>query len=165
MADDVRIDGLDELKRTLAGLPDRLGERVFRAALRSAAQVIRKDAMARVPVLAEPDPRRKPGTVRRAISVRRSKKDKFGVFVSVKPLGGKAIRAFKTAGGRSAANPDDPFYWIFLEFGTPSNPARPFMRPAFQAQAAAAVQKFAQFAAARAVKEAEKYAKQQGAKT
>mgnify|MGYP000561918945 CR=1 FL=1 len=46
----------------------------------------------------------------------------MGVFVNVKPA--------KSA-NRGARNPNDPFYWSFLEFGTSKMAARPFMRPAF----------------------------------
>lgn len=166
MADEIKLDGLDALKATLARLPGVLEEKVLRAALRAGAQVIRKDAQARVKVLQEATPYRKPGTVRDAITVRRSKQDKLGVFIGVKPLGKKQIAAFKKdGGGAGARNPADPFYWIFLEFGTANMPAAPFLRPAFEANKFAALRRFEEFSKRRVVREAEKLAKEQGSKT
>lgn len=166
MADEIKLDGLDALKATLARLPGVLEEKVLRAALRAGAQVIRKDAQARVKVLQEATPYREPGTVRDAITVRRSKQDKLGVFIGIKPLGKKQIAAFKKDGGAAGSrNPDDPFYWIFLEFGTANMPAAPFLRPAFEAKKFAALRRFEEFAKRRVVKTAEKLAKEQGSKT
>lgn len=165
MVDEIKIDGLPELKATLARLTGRLEDKVLRAALRAGAQVIRKAAQAKAPVLSEPAPNRKAGTVKNAITVRRSKNDKVGVFVGVKPLGKKQISSFKKSGGGSGArNPDDPFYWIFLEFGTAKMPAAPFLRPAFESNKFSALRKFEEFAKKRVVKEAEKLAKEQGSK-
>ena len=164
MAETIQLDGLKELKATLAKLPGRLEDKVLRAALRSGAQVIRKAAQAKVPVLSEPAPYRTAGTVKKAITVRRSKKDKVGVFVTVKPLGKKQISSFKQSGGSGAKNPNDPFYWIFLEFGTAKMPAAPFMRPAFEGSKGAALAKFEEFSKRRVVKEAEKLARENGSK-
>ena len=94
-------------------------------------------------------PYRKPGTVRDAIRVRTSKRDRkegnVGVFVNVRPLpGNKYTRttvnslfrgqvhgwALKKKSERGAHNPNDPFYWRFLEFGTRKMGAKPFLQPA-----------------------------------
>ena len=49
------------------------------------------------------------------------------------------MRKFKKGAGKSgAANPDDPFYWRFVEFGTSKMAARPFLRPAFESRKFAA---------------------------
>lgn len=166
MADEIHILGLKEIKATLDRLPERLGEKVMRAALRAGAQVIRKDAQARAPVLKKPKWGRKPGTVRNAITIRRSKRDKYGVYLSVKGLSGKQIKLFK--GGKvnkkAAYNPDDPWYWHFLEFGTANMPAHPFLRPAFEAQKFAALRKFEAHCQKRIVREAEKLAREMGSK-
>ena len=73
-------------------------------------------------------PYRKPGTVKQAIRVRTSKADRragdVGVFVNVRPA---------KAGQRGAKNPNDPFYWRFLEFGTKKMPAKPFLQRATSA--------------------------------
>src|SRR5574343_791236 len=160
----VRLHGLDALKRTLNALPVRLEKRVIMAALRAAAQVIRKDAQSRAPVLKAAHPYRRPGTVRKAITVRRSRNSKLGVYVGVKGLGAKQIRAFKADGGKSNQNPDDPWYWIFQEFGTQQHPPNPFLRPAFEARKFEAIRRFEEYVKVRAVKEAEKLARETGMK-
>lgn len=119
---DVRIRGLDDLKAQLLAIPDKLRRRVLRNALAAGARIVRDEARRLAPVLREPDPRRTPGTVRDAIVVRTSKAARrsgdVGVFVNVRPLKAKQIRAFKARGGGKAANnPNDPFYWRWLEFG------------------------------------------------
>jgi HK97 gp10 family phage protein len=164
MVDSINVKGLRELDRTLKQLPARLGEKVMRAALRAAGQVIRKDAITRVPILKAPSKYRKPGTVKRAIVIKRSRKDKFGVYVTVRGLKAKQIKAFK--GGKvnkaAAQNPDDPFYWLFLEFGTAKLTKTPFLRPAFEAKKFEALRKFEEYCKKRIVKEAEKLARELG---
>lgn len=167
MADDwgqVRLNGMAELKRTLNALTVRLERNVLLGALRAAAQVIRKDAQSRAPLLKAAHPYRKPGVVRKNITVRRSKKNKLGVYVGVKGIGAKQLREFKAAGGKSAQNPDDPWYWIFQEFGTATSPANPFLRPAFEARKLEAIRRFEEYTKARLVKEAEKLAREMGLK-
>ena len=164
VAEQVGIRGLEELKKTFLALPAELGEKVVRGGLRAAAKPIRDEARENAPVLKDPDPRRKPGTVQKAISVRRSKQDKYGVYVSVKPLSAKKIKSFKQAGGKAADNPDDPFYWIFKEFGTSKMPADPFMRTAYESKKYEAIEKFEAYAKNRTVKVAEKLAKEKGMK-
>lgn len=163
MAESLRIEGLTQLNATLRALPERLEKNVVLGALRAAAQVIRKDAMARVPVLQNPHPNRKPGTVRRAITVRRSRTTKNSVYVGVAGLSRKSIAAFKASGAQNGAvNPDDPYYWIFLEFGTAKMPAKPFLRPAFEAKKFEALRRFEEYLKKRLVKEALKLAREQG---
>ncbi|MCR5864653.1 HK97-gp10 family putative phage morphogenesis protein [Aquincola sp. J276] len=134
---EVKVSGLSELREALAGLPDKLRRRALRNALAAGARLIRDAARATVPVLAEPTPRRASGTVRNAISVRTSKaarrEGNVGVYVNVRPAKGAA---------RGAKSASDPFYWRFLEFGTDKMAARPYLRPAAQAQAQAALGAF-----------------------
>ncbi len=166
MADEINVLGLKEIQSTLNKLPARLGEKVVRAALRAAAQVIRKDAQSRAPVLQQPKWGRKPGTIKKNITVKRSKKDKYGVYLTVAGLSAKKIKAFKggSASKDAAYNPDDPWYWHFLEFGTSTRNKHPFLRPAFEAQKFAALRRFEEFAKRRVVREAEKLAREQGSK-
>lgn len=146
MADElfIRLDGIDELVRALKAAPDKIRKRAVRQALRKAALLIRADARARAPVLRAPAPFRKPGTVKRRISVRNSKFARQagdeGVFVGVRPLRGKADT--RRYGKASARNPNDPFYWRFLEFGTKKMTARPFLGPAAKAQGQEAIRLF-----------------------
>jgi HK97 gp10 family phage protein len=120
-ADTVQVKGLDELKRKLADVPKALRKRVLRNALAAGAREVRDVAKRNAPVLtlgtSMKAPYRKPGTVRDAIRVRTSKADRkagdVGVFVNVRPA---------KAGARGAKNPNDPFYWRWLEFGTKKMP-------------------------------------------
>ena len=128
----VRIEGLDELKRKLAEVPKAMRKRVLRNALAAGAREVRDVAKRNAPVMtlgtSLKAPYRKPGTVKQAIRVRTSKADRragdVGVFVNVRPA---------KAGQRGAKNPNDPFYWRFLEFGTKKMPARPFLQRATSA--------------------------------
>ena len=128
----VRIEGLDELKRKLSEVPKAMRKRVLRNALAAGAREVRDVAKRNAPVLtlgtSLKAPYRKPGTVKQAIRVRTSKADRragdVGVFVNVRPA---------KAGQRGAKNPNDPFYWRFLEFGTKKMPAKPFLQRATSA--------------------------------
>ena len=130
--DVVRIEGLDNLKRKLAEVPKAMRKRVLRNALAAGAREVRDVAKRNAPVMtlgtSLKAPYRKPGTVKQAIRVRTSKADRragdVGVFVNVRPA---------KAGQRGAKNPNDPFYWRFLEFGTRKMPARPFLQRATSA--------------------------------
>jgi HK97 gp10 family phage protein len=138
----VAIAGLKELLKGLAALPDELAKGPIYAALRGAGNIVRQEAIARAPVLNDNDPmalsgRRKPGTIRRAIRVSRSRINKgqnglYEVIVRVKPLKAAQRKKFKQASGKAGRdNPDDPFYWWWVEFGTSKMAKRPFLRPAF----------------------------------
>lgn len=133
MADSVqiRIDGVEELRRAMDSAAKEIRTKAVRNALRKGARVIAAEARAAAPVLAVATPTRKVGTVKRAIAVRTSKfakqKGDEGVFVGVRPLRGSRQ---KTLGKAGAKNPNDPFYWRFLEFGTRKMTARPFLAPA-----------------------------------
>lgn len=114
------IRGLPDLRAELRGIVPKLRVRALRNSLAAGARVVQREARARTPVLkmstlagisAVRRGVRKPGTVRRAISVRTSKiarrSGDVGVFVNVRPL--------RRGGG--SRNPDDPFYWRWLNFG------------------------------------------------
>ena len=158
MAETIKVHGLQELSQTLMKLPKELEKRVIMGALRAAGQTIRKDAMARAPILETPDPRRRAGTLRKNISVRRVK-GKTAVYVGVFGASRKKIAAFKAAGGgKGANNPDDPYYWKWVEFGAKKMAARPFLRPAFEAQKYEALRMFEVYMRKRLAKEARKVA-------
>lgn len=148
----VELRGADQLRDALLQLPDQLRRRVLRKAVRSAGNAIAKAARS----MAKPDLKkatkyRKPGTVRRAISVRTSKVDRrsgdVGVFVNVRPIGRSVARVAKL-GKMSAKNPNDPFYWRFLEFGTKKMSKRPFLKPAAERVGEAAIDQVVRVAAA-----------------
>lgn len=129
MADDrTQVHGLPDLKQALAGIPDKLRRRALRNALAAGAREVRNVARAAAPVISPRDPKvtagvRAPGTVRDAINVRTSKRDRrdgnVGVFVNVRPARGAVIREGKILRPKEkgANSPKDPFYWRWLEFG------------------------------------------------
>jgi len=92
------------------------------------------------PTLKKPHPYRLPGTLKKSIITKASKRyngrdGEIGVYLAVrkrKGLGGKA----------SARNPFDPFYWRFQEFGTKKQPARKFLTQAFESNAQKAIDIF-----------------------
>ncbi len=140
----VKLDGVDDLKVAMATAAKHIRTKAVRAALRSAARVIQADAKARAPVLVVPTPYRKTGTVKGRITVRASKTARRdgneGVYINVRPLRGVAqVKKFGKAG---AKNPNDPFYWRFLEFGTRKMQAKPFLRPAAEAKGNEAISVF-----------------------
>lgn len=125
MADEVglKIEGLDKITRALRDVPKKLRKRALRNALAAGARIVRDAAKQAAPVLKSPTQYRLPGTVQKAIKVRTSRRDTrsgdVGVFVNVKPLTRGQIGKFKADSGRKGAqNPNDPFYWRFLNFGT-----------------------------------------------
>lgn len=119
-----QTEGFDALAAKLRGLTPAMRKKVLRNALAAGARLVRDTAKRAAPEL-QPEnktPYRKRGTVRKAIKVRTSKQARrdgdVGVFVNVKPLKKAQVRAFKAGGGGSGfKNPDDPYYWQWLEFG------------------------------------------------
>lgn len=142
----VKLEGVDELKRALADASVKIRTKAVRGALREAGKVIQSAARASAPVLAVPTRTRTPGTVKRNIVVRASKfarqRGDEGVYINVRGIRGKA--RVKRLGKAGAKNPNDPFYWRFLEFGTRKMVARPFLVPAAKTQGETAIQKFMQ---------------------
>ena len=119
----VEIRGIDEMRRALDAMPERIRKRALMTALRKAAAVVRTAAREATPVLQTPVPYRTKGLLRRKISVRVSKADKaagnVGVFVNVRPAKGAEI---------GARNPRDPYYWRFVNNGTRRNPGKRFLQ-------------------------------------
>ena len=123
-------------------LPQRLDNKLLNQGLIAGARVVRDEARRRAPVLKIPDPRRRAGTLRRSIRAMRIRPPHYAAtaIVRVRGLTRKQIGAFKKKRGAGGANnPNDPFYWRFVEFGTSTMGARPFLRPAFESKKEAAV--------------------------
>ncbi|MFI0609114.1 MAG: HK97-gp10 family putative phage morphogenesis protein [Anaerolineae bacterium] len=140
----IKLDGIDALKAALSDVSEKIRKRAIRGALRDAARVIQTAARTAAPVLAAPTARRSPGTVRRNIVVRPSKfarrQGDEGVYVSVRGIRGK-VRVARL-GKAGASNPNDPYYWRFLEFGTRKMAARPFLGPAARSKGEEAIRIF-----------------------
>lgn len=115
------VGGIDRLKGVLLSLAPLIRRKYGRKALRKGAAIVRDRAKLATPVLARNIYRRgvlirKPGTVRDAITVRRSKDAErngdVGVFVNVKPAKGS---------DRGRYSPADSYYWRWIHFATKRN--------------------------------------------
>lgn len=117
----VKLEGIEAAKAELRAVAGKLRVRALRNALAAGARLVQREAQRMAPVLktttyggasALRRGVRKVGTVKKAISVRTSKlarkRGDVGVFVNVRPA---------KSGSRGAKNPNDPFYWRWLEFG------------------------------------------------
>jgi HK97 gp10 family phage protein len=147
----VGIAGGPELQARMRELGGKQLDRVGLSALRSGASLVVREAKRLAPILKEPDPRRKPGTVQKNIRAARARGTdsnvQFQVVVGVRRLPGSKVRAFKKSANtlasfrthgrilKSSDNPDDPYYWRFLEFRTKrlGLTPKPFLAPAFTA--------------------------------
>lgn len=115
----ITFKGIESVKKALEGIPNRLRRKLLRNALAAGGRVFRDEARRLTPVLASPvvlrgkGVVRMPGTLRKAIVVRTSrraaKSGDVGVFVNVRPAKGHV---------RGARSPFDPYYWRFVDFGT-----------------------------------------------
>lgn len=142
------ITGLTEAIATLKALPDKLRKRALRNALAAGARLVRDEAKRKAPVISASDPAvrkgwRKPGTLKKAITVRTSKVARragnVGVFVNVRPAKGAKFKGGKQVKGsqRGAKSPSDPFFWRFVNFGTKKMAPRPFLTESAQKLGAA----------------------------
>lgn len=115
------ISGIPDLKLALSQIAPKLRVRALRNALAAGARVVQRAMRQKAPIMNPLAPGnryayrkgyRKPGTLRKAISVRTSKVARrtgnIGVFVNVRPARGAK---------RGAKSPHDPFYWKFLDSG------------------------------------------------
>lgn len=141
----IKIEGLREIQRAMRDLPQRVERRLLEKSLIAGAVLVRDEARRLAPILQIPDPRRRAGTLRRAIRVGRVRPEQYTatVWVRMRALTRRQVTKFKKTrrGAAGAENPNDPFYWRFVEFGTSKMTARPFLRPAFEARKFAAVKR------------------------
>lgn len=114
----IDIRGAEELAAALQELGKAMEKKILRSAMRQAATIILEDAKRRAPVLT--------GQLRKSLRIRaikRTRKGQVGVVIST------SKGFFK----------GDDFYGGFHEFGTKKMPARPFIRPAFEANKSKAI--------------------------
>jgi HK97 gp10 family phage protein len=117
MARKSQILGAAALDKVLKQLPRKIEESVVLKALREGAKPIVKDAKKRVPV--------RSGKLKRAITVRKGSRKRTSKG------GGQLVIGFKPPVSRRAH---------LTEFGTSTQPAQPFMRPAIEAQGPSAIE-------------------------
>ena len=130
----VKVTGLKELGQALENLGRKTKNKLGIKAMRKGGAIIRDQAKANAPLLKEQVPYRKRGTLKKAIilSAKVNKSGKVRTKIYVRKLKEGKIEEFKTRTGKSGAyNPNDPFCWRFVEFGTSKMPAQPFLQPAF----------------------------------
>lgn len=115
---EAKVTGIPDLREALRGIVPKLRVRALRNALAAGARGVQRAARGETPAISESSLAvrrgyRKRGTVRKAISVRTSKVARrngdVGVFVNVRPA---------KKGNRGAKNPNDPFYFRFINWGT-----------------------------------------------
>lgn len=123
-----RMTGMAELKEKLKKVSDDMINKGGRSALRSAANVFRKEIKSNAEQLDDPIT---PERIADNIAVRWDRqtfKKTGNPSFKVGVLGGAK------KGGKKAGKGGDTFYWRFIEFGTEKMPAKPFMRPAMDSQ-------------------------------
>lgn len=132
----VKISGLRELEKAMQMLPDEIkrGGLIMRA-LRAGSRVVAAEAKRRAPVLNPFSPavltgRRKSGALKAGIVTNFSKDEELTVVMRVRNRG----YIFAEAGRKSSSLEGNPNYWWLVEFGSSKQPARPFMRPAFESK-------------------------------
>lgn len=143
------VKGMRELSEALRQLPQRIARNALRQSVAAGASVIRSDAKARAPMAtAPPGPGQPlPGTLKRSILIRHLS-ERSGLTSQTYVVGvrhGKRYRKQGKKGNRS----QDAYYWRWVEFGTVKMSARPFLRPAFEANKEKAVQVIGEYLARR----------------
>lgn len=136
----VQIRGLREYQDKLVDLGNDMLTKGCVTALAPGANVMKDAARAFAPVLQKPDPRRRAGTLRDAITAMHVKPGKYAVtyVIGVRMLASRVVAEFKKRTGRAGSeNPNDPFYAPIVELSEMRG--RPFMRPAFASSAQRAV--------------------------
>lgn len=142
------ITGVDGVIARLKTLDFEVKRKTGRSALRKAAQVVQKAAIANAQSINDPKTSEE---IAKNIAIRWNGKlykrtQNLGFRVGV--MGG-AKGAAKASGefagkGKAKNNPGgDTFYWRFVEYGTKDIPAHPFMRPALENNIQAATTEFA----------------------
>lgn len=128
---EIKLEGLAGVEDALATAGPKLARRALRKSLQAGADVFVREARSRAPVAVEGTPQRRPGELRDAITaspVRLSpKQDRASVRV------GPAV----TSGKDSSQTPG--VYGKFVELGSIHNKKKPFLRPAFDQAAPAAL--------------------------
>lgn len=144
----INVKGLKELQQFLDQFPAKMEANIMRGALRAGAKPIAEEARKNAPVGPTNAKNEKlyggyPGALR----------DSIRVGAKIDKINSKVV-GYARAGGKSSRSKADVFYPHFIEFGTrphsnskkgkgdanhPGISPRPFMRPALDSQAEAAI--------------------------
>lgn len=151
-----QLTGFKELNDAMKALPDNIARNVLRGATNAGASVIRKEAQQQAPVytgqVSQGHP--PPGTLKKSIR-QVQRRDLSSLVKQVFNVGVRSGKSVKDKAGRSL----DAFYWRFVEFGTSTQPPRPFLRPAFEGKKLAAVEAIRTYLAERIPREVDKLKK------
>lgn len=133
----VKIEGLDKLGAAMKDLGFEVQNKLSRAAVRGASNLVRDTVRSLAPVGvdrggAQP---RKAGALRDAIGVRRDTKNSYPGFEVM------AVGVFSKGGSKDKNSPQ--YYWKFPEFGTIKMAAEPFLRPGYDEDKSSAAEKMA----------------------
>jgi HK97 gp10 family phage protein len=153
MADEgvlVDLSGLTEILKRMDDLAPNIQTRMLNGAMRAGASTVQKEVQSRAPVLQRPTPDRVAGLIKANVAVRKMTKRRLPAGMatgySVGVLGGATPREANTRknrrkgiSGQAVIAKERPFYWRYVELGTEKQPARPFVRPGFDASKLAAV--------------------------
>jgi HK97 gp10 family phage protein len=137
MADNftVKIEGLAEIKRKLDKLPERIGNNAMRRSLRKGANVIKEAARNNAKRIDDPETREQ---IWKNITVQSggAKRERRigGVMMRVGVLGGA-----KPTSGDNGTPGGNTTHWRFIELGTSQVAAQPFLTPAANEKASAAL--------------------------
>lgn len=122
----IGVKGLKELDAALAELPQKLARKAVVDSLAAGARIVAKDAKRRIP--------RDTGLTQKQIVVRRRR--------NVARVAGKGFRTVGLSTVIVGVVGDRGHIAQFIEKGTSRMPARPFLRPALDSQAPAALNTF-----------------------
>lgn len=163
MAEFVTLHGLEQLQRNLRELPANVARNVLRGTARAGARVIQVEAKIAAGRGGATAPNIRTGTLRRSIIIRHDRARSAmhqQVFV-VAVRGGRTRKRGNTVANRRKGvvgqvyhEDGAAFYGRFLEFGTSKMTARPFMRPAWEARKAAALDTMRRYLTERLAQEA-----------
>ena len=121
----VEVEGLEELDRALAQVPDALRRNVVLAALRKAAQPMVREAKARA--------RRGSDPRRRGSQKQRSSGESERIGHGADSITARAVRTDRRNEAAIAIGPDAKhWYMLFVEFGTSRQAPDRFLTPAFE---------------------------------
>ena len=147
MANDFEVQGLKELNALLQQLPLKLEKNILRGAIRAGAKPVADDIRRRAPELAEPDPRRVRGALKKSVRI-------MSTQMSRGMIRGGVVAGGKTTVGRGKAKvAADAFYAHMVEYGTVKMTAKPFMRPAIDTRTQAAIDATAKYISDRVASE------------
>lgn len=142
---DFSITGVDQIIDRLSSLPSKLQKKAAKVATRRAAALIRDEARRLAKRVDDPDAR---ATIWKNIRVQeatRTGRRIGGVVMRVGVVGGAQLgKKLKQRQAESAGLPGRATqHWRLIEFGSEHNRAQPFMRPAMESKANAAIDKLA----------------------